>query len=69
MDFFTYYRTLPTRKDQKYLRHAILKECKIAKPTFYSWMERNDVPDEKNRLIIASILDQPLKTLFPQKTI
>jgi hypothetical protein len=66
MDFFTIYQNLPTRKDQKDLRHNILKSCRIEKPTFYSWMTRNNVPDEKNRLIIASILDQPVEILFPQ---
>jgi hypothetical protein len=65
--FFDYYRDLPTRRDQKDLRHTIIQACKVEKMTFYSWIYRNDVPDEKNRLIIADILGRPVSELFPQK--
>lgn len=67
VNFFDYYKDLPTRRDQKHLRHAIITACKIEKTTFYSWIYRNDVPDEKNRLIISGILSRPVEELFPQK--
>jgi hypothetical protein len=67
MTFFDYYKKLPTRFDQKQLRHRIILACKISKQTFYFWKNKNDVPDEKNRLIIASILDRPINELFNQK--
>lgn len=65
-DFFEYYKSLKTRTDQKELRHQILKECKITKDTFYKWMYRGYVPDEKNRAIIALLIGEPVEILFPQ---
>lgn len=56
--FINYYKELPTKADQKLLRQRILAECKIKKTTFYSWLDRGDVPDEKALLIIADIIKQ-----------
>ena len=66
MDFIQYYDNLPTKKDQKELRHSILKACKVSKDTFYKWTYRRIKTDEKSKLIIASLLDQPIELLFPQ---
>lgn len=64
--FLQYYKDLPTRTDQKELRHRIIKECKIRKPTFYSWLQRSNIPDKKSQVIISEILNQPKEILFPQ---
>ena len=63
--FLQYYKDLPTKTDQKKLRHRIIKECKIQKPTFYSWLQRGGIPDEKSQKIIAEILELPVEILFP----
>lgn len=55
-DFIDYYNGLPTKADQKELRKRILKECKVKKPTFYSWLSRGDVPDEKALTTISNIV-------------
>lgn len=54
--FIDYYKNLPTKADQKILRQRILTECKIKKPTFYSWIDRGNVPDEKALKIISDII-------------
>jgi hypothetical protein len=64
--FFEYYDNLPTKFDQKQLRYSIITNCKISKHTFYSWLDRQNIPDEKSRLIISELLDRPLNQLFPQ---
>ena len=64
--FLEYYQGLPTRTDQKELRHRVIRECKIKNSTFYSWLQRGNVPDEKNQKIIAELLDQPVEILFPE---
>lgn len=66
MNFFELYKALPTRQDQKKLRHQIITDCKISKPTFYSWMDREKVPDEKSQAIISDLLGLPIIELFPE---
>lgn len=56
IEFLEFYKRLPTRTDQKILRHRIILECKIKKSTFYSWINRGNVPDEKALIIIADII-------------
>lgn len=67
--FFSHYNSLRTRTDQKELRFRIIKECKIKKNTFYQWLSRGDVPDEKNRLIISEIIGLPVGELFPENNL
>lgn len=54
--FLDYYNGLPTRTDQKTLRQRIITECKVKKSTFYSWIDRGNVPDEKALVIISNII-------------
>jgi hypothetical protein len=55
-EFLDYYDGLPTRTDQKTLRHRIITECKVKKNTFYSWLDRGNIPDEKALVIISNII-------------
>lgn len=57
LEFFNFYKNLPTRADQKEVRHEILRKCKIKKSTFYSWFDRQNIPDEKARNNIAEIVE------------
>lgn len=58
MEIIELYNNLPTRTDQKNVRHAIIKCCKIKKSTFYSWIERGNIPDEKANTIAMVIINQ-----------
>jgi hypothetical protein len=55
-EFLSFYNSLPTRADQKELRDKIITKCKIKKSTFYSWLERGDVPDPKAMSIITELI-------------
>jgi hypothetical protein len=57
-EFFTYYDSLPTKNDQKKLRHRVIKECKIVISTWYSWKRKGDIPDKKSISIINKIINQ-----------
>jgi hypothetical protein len=57
MDFINFYNSLPTRADQKEIRHQVISRCKIKKSTFYTWLERDNIPDPKALAIITEIME------------
>lgn len=57
-EFFSFYQGLPTRADQKKVRHAILQRAKIKKNTFYSWIWRGALPDAKALANITEICEE-----------
>jgi hypothetical protein len=57
-DFFSFYKALPTKADQKQLRHRILQRGKINKMTFYSWIERQAIPDAKALANIEAVCEE-----------
>lgn len=56
MNFFNFYESLPTKTDQKQIRNTIIRKCKIARSTFYTWLERKNIPDERALSIIDDIV-------------
>lgn len=58
LDFFSQYENLPTKSDQKQVRHEVLKKTKVEKITFYKWKERKNIPDEKANAIAIEVINQ-----------
>jgi hypothetical protein len=57
-NFFIQYDELPTRTDQKEVRHRVIKRAKAPKNTFYSWRERKVIPDEKANKIALEVIEE-----------
>ena len=63
-NFFDYLETLPPN-EKKALRKRIVKACFIEQSTWYSWMQRHNIPRPAQKLI-ALELGQPMEELFPE---
>lgn len=66
MKFKEYYNRLPDSAAKKRFREKVIEDCRIVYPTFYSWLQRNQVPPLA-REKIAEIAGKPENELFPEK--
>lgn len=57
LEIIEFYNSLPTKADQKNFRYSALIRCKIRKMTFYSWLQREDIPDEKSVKILNELIE------------
>lgn len=65
--FIEFYKSLKTRKAQKIMRERVIEACEIENSTFYSWLQRGDVPVGKNRERICEVYGVPMEIFFPEK--
>lgn len=66
--FFERFRNL-NLAERRQLRKQIEQGCGVETTTFYSWLQRGNIPSPQNRTTIARIMGVPELDLFPDTAI
>lgn len=66
--FFDRWSQLDLQK-RKTLRREITTQCRVEVATFYTWLQKKNIPSPQNRTTIARIMGVPELDLFPDTAI
>lgn len=68
-DLRTYYFEQLNEVERFELRLKLKKaSSKIDYPTFFQWLQRNNIPDNSKELFATEIIGKPVNEVFPELT-